>query len=43
MGDRHFVLRINKKLDDRKFRKRRDLIQLGYDFILIWVVVMNLL
>jgi hypothetical protein len=23
MGDRHFVLRVNKKLDDGKMRKRR--------------------
>jgi hypothetical protein len=24
MGDRHFVLRVNKKLDEGKFRKRRE-------------------
>jgi len=24
MGDRHFVLRVNKRLDDGKFRKRRN-------------------
>jgi hypothetical protein len=24
MGDRHFVLKINKKLGDGKFRKRRE-------------------